>query len=179
MGHESAPHGTLGATLVRVGGAAGLLGGLAWVVKSVTILVTGHQPPLTYEVALPLLGASLVGVAHLVLEPGRRRTLVLTAAWLAVLTGSVALGSELLGESWDPSIAVWALSLLAGQVGLLGVRPAPAPLTWWTGVSTVPALLVGGALAEVDERLLEVPLVCIGLAWMAIGLVTLRRGAPS
>lgn len=177
MGDMSAPRDSLGATLVRVGGAAGLLGGLSWVVKSVTILVTGHQPPLTFDVTLPLLGASLVGVAHLVLVPGRRRTVVLTAAWLAVVTGSVALGNELLGESWDPAIAAWALALLVGQVCLLGVRSAPAPLTSWTGVSTVPALLVGGALAEIDERLIEVPLVCIGLAWMAIGFVTLRRRA--
>lgn len=93
-------------------------------------------------------------------------------------TGLVALTGELLGEeSLDPFIAASALALLTGQLCLLGVRPAPAPLTFWTGVGTVPALLVGGVLAEVDERLLEIPLLCLGLAWTSIGLMTLRRSA--
>jgi hypothetical protein len=46
-------------------------------------------------------------------------------------------------------------------------------------VATVPALLVGGALAEADERLLEVPLLCLGLAWTSIGLMTLRRSVDA
>lgn len=165
------------ATLFRIGGAAGVAGGLCWVVKSATILATGFQPPLTLELALPLLAACLVGVAHLVLPPSRRRKVVATAAWLAVGTGLVALAGEFLGEILDPFIAAWGLSLLTGQLCLLRVRPAPAPLTFWTGVATVPALLVGGVLAEVDERLLEIPLLCLGLAWMAVGLITLRRSA--
>lgn len=114
-----------GATLVRIGGAAGVAGGLCWVVKSGSILATGVQPALTLELALPLLGASLVGVAGLVLPPGRRRRVVATAAWLAVGSGLIALGSELLGESWDPFIAAWGLALLTGQ------QPARrAPLPW-------------------------------------------------
>lgn len=169
------------ATLVRIGGAAGVAGGLCWVVKSGSILATGIQPPLMLDLALPLLAASLVGVAYLVLPPSRRRKVVATAAWLAVGTGQVALTGELLGEVLeeilDPFIAAWALALLTGQLCLLSVRPAPAPLTFWTGAATVPALLVGGVLAEVDERLLEVPLLCLGLAWTSIGLMTLRRSA--
>ena len=165
------------ATLVRIGGVAGVAGGSSWVAKSVLILATGDQPPLTYELALPLLGASLLGVAHLALPPGRRRGVVATSAWLAVVSGLVALGTELLGESWDPAIAAWALALLTGQLCLLKVRPTPAPLTFWTGASTVPVLLVGGALAEINDRLLELSIVCLGLAWMTIGFVTLRRQA--
>ena len=36
-------------------------------------------------------------------------------------------------------------------------------------MSTVPALIVGGALSVIDERLLEIPLTCIGLAWIVVG----------
>lgn len=167
------------ATLVRLAGAAGVAGGLCWAVKSGLILATGVQPPLTLELALPLLGACLVGVAHLVLPPSRRRTVVAAAAWFAVGTGLVALTGELLGEILDPFIAAWAIALLGGQLCLLNVRAAPAPLTFWTGVGTVPALLVGGALAEVDERLLEIPLLCLGLAWTSIGIATLRRSTDT
>ena len=42
-------------------------------------------------------------------------------------------------------------------------------MMFWTGAGTLPALAVGGALAEIDERLLEIPLVCVGLAWMRVG----------
>lgn len=167
------------ATLVRLAGAAGVAGGLCWAVKSASILATGIQPPLTYELALPLLATSLVGVAHLVLPRSRRGTVVAATAWLAVGSGLIALVSELLGESWDPFIAAWAIALLGGQLCLLNVRAAPAPLTFWTGVGTVPALLVGGALAEVDERLLEIPLLCLGLAWTSIGIATLRRSTDT
>jgi hypothetical protein len=165
------------ARLVRLGGAAGLAGGLAWVVKGAFILAVDEQPPLTFEVAMPLLGASLLGVAHVTVPTSRRRTVVVALGSLALVSGLVALVSELLGESWDPSIAVSALALLMGQLCLVGVTLAPAPLTFWTGVATLPALMVGGVLAESDERLLEIPLVCLGLAWMLVGWVTLRRQA--
>lgn len=170
---------TVATMIVRIGGAAGVAGGLCWVVKSGSILATGVQPPLTLELALPLLGACLVGVSHLVLPPIRRRRVVATAAWLAVATGLVALTGELLGEFLDPFIAAWALALLTGQLCLLDVRSAPAPLTFWTGAGTVPALLVGGVLAEVDERLLEIPMLGLGLAWLSIGVATLRRSTDA
>jgi hypothetical protein len=39
----------------------------------------------------------------------------------------------------------------------------------------VPALIVGGMLSEIDERLLEVPLVCLGAGWMSVGWAVLRQ----
>ena len=99
----------------------------------------------------------------------------MTLAWLAVVTGLVALLSELLDKGWDVSIAASSLALLIGQLALARSGRAPAPLAFWIGVGTLPALAVGGALAEIDERLLEIPLVCVGLAWMLVGWVTLRN----
>ena len=162
------------ARLIRIGGAAGLAGGMAWVIKGGAILAADNQPPLAFGIALPLFGLSLLGVAHLTLR-GIRRGVVVTFAWLAVVTGLVALLSELLDRGWDVSIAASSLTLLIGQLTLARSGPAPAPLTFWIGVGTLPALAVGGALAEIDEQLLEIPLVCVGLAWMLVGWVTLRN----
>lgn len=129
---------------------------------------------LWFEVALPLFGLSLLSVAHLTLQR-MRRTVVAALAWLAVVTGLVALVSDLLDKGWDASIAASFLSLLIGQLTLARSGPAPAPLTFWIGVGTLPALGVGGVLAEIDEQLLEIPLVCLGLAWMRVGWVTMRN----
>ncbi|MBD3926294.1 hypothetical protein IEZ26_16835 [Nocardioides cavernae] len=160
--------------LIWIGGAAGLAGGLAWVIKGVAILAADDQPPLMFDVALPLFGLSLLGVAHLTLRQVRRRV-VASLAWLAVVAGLVAFVSELLDKGWDASIAASSLALLMGQLTLPRSGRAPAPLTFWIGVGTLPALAVGGALAEIDERLLEIPLVCVGLAWMLVGWLTLRN----
>lgn len=174
MAHIAALRTSGSARLIWIGGAAGVAGGLAWVFKDMAILAVDGQRPLAFEVALPLFGLSLVGVA-LLTSRGSRRTIVVGLAWLAVVTGLMALVSELLDKGWDESIAASSLALLIGQLTLARSGRAPAPLTFWTGVATLPALAVGGALAEVDERLLEIPLVCVGLAWMLVGWVTLRN----
>ncbi len=174
MAHTAGLRTSGSARLIRIGGAAGLAGGLAWVIKGVAILAADEQPPLLFDLALPLFGLSLLGVAHLTLRQVRR-TVVAALAWLAVVTGLVALVSELFDKGWDASIAVSSLALLIGQLTLARTGQAPAPLTFWIGVGTLPALAVGGALAEIDERLLEIPLVCVGLAWMLVGWVTLRN----
>jgi hypothetical protein len=178
MAHLTALRTSGSARLIRIGGVAGLVGGLAWVIKGGAILVADVQPPLAFEIAPPLFGLSLLGVAHLALG-GIRRGVVVTLAWLAVVAGLVALLGEVLDEDWDAAIAVSSLALLIGQLTLARSGRAPAPLTFWIGVSTLPALAVGGALAEIDERLLEIPLVGVGLAWMLVGWATLRnRDAP-
>lgn len=150
-----------------------MAGGFAWVIKGLAILALDEQPPVVFELALPLFGLSLVGVA-LLTSRGIRRTIVLGLAWLAVVAGLVALVSEVLDIAWDESIAASSLALLAGQLTLPRSGRAPAALTFWIGVGTLPALAVGGALAAIDERFLEIPLVCVGLAWMLVGWVTLK-----
>jgi hypothetical protein len=174
MAHVAALRADFGARLIRIGGAAGLAGGLAWVVKAVTILVVGEQPPLAFDLALPLFGLNLLAVA-LLTSRGIRRTIAVGVAWLAVVAGVMALWSEVFDSGWDQSIAVSSLALLLGQLALPRSDGAPAALTFWIGVATLPALAFGGALAEIDERLLEIPLVCVGLAWMLVGWVTLRH----
>ena len=44
----------------------------------------------------------------------------------------------------------------------------------------VPSLVIGGVLAEIDgERLLEIPLICLGVAWAAVGRATLAIRRPA
>ena len=170
----AAPRIGRGAGLIPIGGSAAVAGGLAWVVKGVAILAVDDQPPVLFELALPLLGLGLVGVAVLTAR-GIRRTIVVGLAWLAVVAGVVALVSEVLDLAWDVSIAVSSVALLAGLLTLPRSGPPPAALSFWIGVGTLPALAVGGVLAEMDERLLEIPLVCVGLAWVLVGWLTLRN----
>ena len=59
--------------MVRLGGVAALLGGVAWAVKGGVILAGGDQPPLLFEAAPCLFGLGLWSVARVTLPPGRRR----------------------------------------------------------------------------------------------------------
>ncbi len=47
---------------VRLGGLAALVGGLLWVAKGGSILLTGQQPPVVFEAALPLFAGGLLGL---------------------------------------------------------------------------------------------------------------------
>jgi hypothetical protein len=77
------------------------------------------------------------------------------------------------------ALAISSLTLLVGLVSLPRHGRWPAPLAWWIGVAMV-ALVVGGILSELDERLLETPLICLGLAWMVVGWAALRpRALPN
>jgi hypothetical protein len=169
----TAPSGAT-ARLVRLGGLAALLGGAAWTVKGSVILVSGEQPPLLFEVGPVLFGVGLLGVACSTMRPGRRRSWVLAAASLSSVSGLAALASDLVGEEWGPALALSSLALLIGLLTLPRRGRWPAPLGWGIGLSLVPALVVGGALSQIDERLLEIPLTCLGIAWMAVGWAVLR-----
>ena len=48
-------------------------------------------------------------------------------------------------------------------------------LAWWIGVATLPLNLLGGLLATVDEKLLELPLAILALSWIWLGVLSLRR----
>jgi hypothetical protein len=48
--------------LIRLGGLAAMLGGLMWVVKGGSILLTGLHPPAVFEAAIPLFAGGLLGL---------------------------------------------------------------------------------------------------------------------
>ena len=63
-------------------------------------------------------------------------------------------------------------ALLALGLAARRSRALAAPYTslpWAMGLAVIPLLIVGGALEAVNERLLELPIVLIGLGWIALG----------
>jgi undecaprenyl pyrophosphate phosphatase UppP len=161
-------------TWTRLGGVAALLGGLAWSVKGFVILAGGDQPPLLFEVAPALFGIALLSIAHSAMPKGRRRTAAMGFAVVSIGADFVAVVTEVVGEVAGAAIAASSLALVIGLVTLDRRQPSPTPLAWWIGVAMLPAVFVGGMLSEIDERLLEVPLVCLGVAWMFVGWAVLE-----
>jgi hypothetical protein len=168
-----------GVRLAGIGGVAALLGGLAWTVKGVMILAVGDQPPVLFEAAPALFGVGLLGVAQSTMARGRRRTTAVCLGAGAALAGFVALMSDVVGELLGGALAVSTVALLVGLLMVERNSRWPARLAWWIGVAMVPALAVGGVLAEIDEDLLEIPIVFLGVAWMMVGLALLRRPAAT
>lgn len=175
------------AVWVRVGAGAALLGGGLWIAKGVSILVTGYQPPLTFEAAVFAFPVALLGLDALLRgrEPGLPRG-GKTAAAVAVTMGLVL--AAVLAVVDDPPDVVTSLATatmgLATVVALLFLGAAcrrshglPAPwarLPWVMGVALVPSLsVVGGLLAAIHERLLELPIVAYGVAWAILGYAML------
>ncbi len=173
-------------TVLVAGGLSAVAAGALWGVKSLNILLTGDQPPLIFELAPPLFGLAVAALAfdrrH---ESRARRALVLGC--VAVVAGSAAVLSDLAGALWGPAIALAMIAVLVGLI-LLGSASGRSPIgsVEWValaiGLVTVPALLVGGALSLIDERLLEVPLVLLAGMWIWLGGLMLRpadRPAPA
>jgi hypothetical protein len=133
-------------------------------VKGGAILVGLDQPPVLLELGVAAFSVTLVCVA---LAWGRRASLVLGVVALA--SGCVMLAEEAVGGDAGASILVSSLALVLG-LALLGGRVPEQRAARALGIATVPAVLVGGLLEMVDERLLEVPTVLLGLAWLLLGL---------
>jgi hypothetical protein len=82
-----------------------------------------------------------------------------------------------MGDVFGPAIAVASLAAIAGTL-VSGWRPAGDPTRRalvLIAISVVPAMLVGGILSEIDERLLEIGLLGYALAWAYAGVKLLAR----
>ena len=162
-----------------------------WAVKGIAILATGDQPPFAFEVAPPLFALGLVGLHARLGSRGDRAAkagVALACAAAAFFVAGMGARSLELDVAFVVTTLATSLCILAALV-LLGVAArrgraiaGPArhvPLAM--GVLAVPALLVGGLLAELDERLLEIPLVLLAGAWIALARVIWppRRPRPA
>jgi len=125
---------------------------------------------LLFEAAPALFGVA-VGALALGGNPrDRRRQAALLRASPATVAGLVTLVSEIVESVPGPAIAAATLALIAALV-LIGVASRTGPETvrgpgrvaLVIGLSTLPALLVGGLLAAANERLLELPLLVLAL----------------
>ena len=167
--------------LVRWGGLAAMVGGLMWVVKGGAILLTGQQPPVVFESAMPLFAVGLLGLhARLDGRGGRLGKAGVLVAYAAVASAAIVFMAPL-----APFYAVAGFGPFLGLV-LLGsatlrarvFRPPWSALPLAMGLGVPLLILAGGALAMISERLLEIPIVLVGLAWMLLGYsVLVVKGA--
>ena len=167
--------------LIRIGGLAAMVGGLLWVVKGGSILLTGWQPPVIFEAALPLFALGLLGL-HARLE-GRGG--LLGKAGILVAYVALAAAALVLATPLPPLIAVAGFGPFLGLV-LLGsatlqariFSPLWSALPLAMGLGGPLLILAGGGLALMNERLLEIPIVLVGLAWTLLGYsVLVVKGA--
>ena len=170
-------------SLVQLGGLAAILGGAMWVVKGAAILAGRGQPPVVFQAAPAFFALALLALHALVRgRPERLERIGASFAYLAAVLAAVTPVAALV--AWDgdmPAVfngtmAVATLCILAALVtlgvvvrraGILGRPWSTVPLA--LGILFVPLLLVGGLLSAVDERLLEIPIVLLGLAWVLLG----------
>jgi hypothetical protein len=158
--------------LIRLGGLAAMVGGLLWVVKGGSILITGQQPPVVFEAAMPFFAVGLLGL-HARLD-GRGGPL--GKAGVLVAYATLAAAATFLITPLAPFIVVAGFGPFLGLV-LVGsatlrsraFRPPWSALPLAMGVGCPLLILAGGGLALISERLLEIPLVLVGIAWMLLG----------
>lgn len=157
-----------------------MVGGLMWVVKGGSILLTGQQPPVVFEAAMPLFAVGLLGL-HARLD-GRGGLLgkagVLIARGLGLGRSRVdGTARTLLRHG---GIRAFPRFGVTGERHPTSQRLSPAlerPATRY-GAGGPLLILAGGGLALMSERLLEIPIVLIGLAWMLLGYsVLVVKGA--
>jgi hypothetical protein len=144
--------------------AGATVGGVAWVVKGGAILVGLDQPPLLLDVGVAAFPVTLVCLAA---SAHRRASLALGV--VSLVTGWLALASEVAGTDQGPTILVSSLALVLG-LALLGGEDPELRAARALGLLTVPVILASGLLALVAERLIELSTVLLGLAWLLLGL---------
>ena len=173
----------MSSSMIRWCGWAAVVGGAMWAAKGLAILATGEQPPLLFEIPLVLFPVGLLGLhARMRGHTGRLRAAGGVVSVIALVAGAAAvviLSVDPDAEGVVPGVAIAgsALATVAGLV-LLGLvarraeifRPPWHRLPLLLGIAT-PLLftVVGGVLAAINERLLEVPLVLAAAAWVRLG----------
>ncbi len=176
--------------------AGAILGGLLWLIKAGATLWFGVQPPLIFESAPLLFALALIGMwVRLKGRGGWYGRLGLWLAWVSGLAALVQVTAFRLAPQLVPDQA--SVTLLTPVVVLAGIGSLLALLllgiaTWreqtlsrpwhlWPLAMTVAypvlmalAVMAEGALelsASQAERLVEIPIALLGLAWMRLGFL--------
>lgn len=180
-------------TLARAGAAAAALGGFAWTVKGAVTVATGDEPPYAYTVGLALLPLALLGLRAL-LPSGRATGVVAAAAAVAVaavVAGALAtaLGPPAWRDVREETFTPVSATILATALGTLVASVAFGVAAW--RARTFPdagrgfplALALGspllvassGLLESLHPRLFEVPILLVGLGWIALAALAWQR----
>lgn len=173
----------------QTAGGAAALGGVCWMVKAGAILVAGDQPPVLFEIGPLLFALGVIGLAQMLPVP--RSRLGLGAQILATGAGLATLGSLVMtkggttASSEDDFSPLTFFGFIASILALLLVgiatRRQRALISPWhllplaLSISFIPLIVIGGVLESINERLLELPLLILGLGWTLIGFSMLAR----
>lgn len=163
-----------------------VLGGLFWVIKAGSILLTSYQPPQIFETA-PLLFA--VGLVGLYLRLGQRAsgwgkagvTLAVLAFFMRLVTTIYEATPNAVVSTGETFVFPFSLFVLIGAAGvfigliLLGIDffrakllPSPAHATPLTaGLLVLP--ITATAIIHI-----EIPILLIGLMWVWVGSTILQ-----
>jgi hypothetical protein len=147
--------------------------------KSLAILVVDYQPAYTFELAPFFFGVAALGVAAKV-DPARSTARKATSvlAIVAVLAGAAAaLLYVVTGDSGGFGVTIMISVLCLLGVLIYGgwlVRPWSI-IPFALAATMLLGLPIGGALSEIDERLLEIPLLAVAASWILLGLIFWRN----
>ncbi len=158
--------------------AAAFAGGTLWAVKALAILIADDQPAYMFEMAPFFFGIATLGVALVwetnQIQPRRRVRAFAIAASISGAVSALASVAGLDEVVFGPALMISALSTI-GVLLYTGrtLRKTSSlgrwsNLPWIIGWLFVAAIPVGGVLENINERLLEVPLLAISLAWIVL-----------
>ena len=167
--------------LICIGGLAAVVGELMWIVKGGSILITGQQPPVVFEAALPLFTVGLLGLhARLGGHGGPLGKAGVLVAYVALAAAALVLVAPLPSfyavAGFGPFLGL--VSLGSATLQAKNFSPPWSALPLAMGLSSPLLVLAEGILALMNERLLKITIVFVGLAWMLLGYsVLVVKGA--
>ena len=161
-------------SLNQIASASAVVGGSLWSAKSAAILIADTQPAYLFELAPLCFGVATLGLAGKAQSiPGAGSVFAWGLSSLATVAGVL---TALIYISFG-DVAAFGLAIMVALIAILafmlttgrGLRPW-SPLPWRLGWLMIAAIPVGGVLASVDERLLELPLLVVSVAWILLGV---------
>lgn len=174
---------------VKAGAVAAIVGGAVWILKGGLVLVAdrdtfgGIDLGILFVVIQGLFAVAVIGVEELLGDRGDRKAEIGTwFAYAGVVLSVVNLGIWVIqGTAAVPAVTALLASVAwiigAVLVGSTAMNAEVLPRPWHAallaiGIAVVPLLLVFGWTANIvgQDRLLQVPVVLLGIAWVAFGI---------